>query len=580
MSSLRLLLLGPLEARRDGTVLDLGPRKQRAVLALLLLNANRVVPTERLIDDLWGESPPETARSALQVYVAGLRKALGPDGAVLRTAAPGYVLDVPPGSLDLDRFKSLRAEARAATDSARKAELLHGALALWRGGPLAELGSEPFAPAAAAQLEQLRLGALEERIDADLALGRHAQLIPELNGLVAEHPYHEPFRAQLMLALYRAGRQADALAAYRAAREDFMDGLGLEPGPDLKALERAVLEQDPALGGPAAPPQTGEEPPQRRRRPWILAAALGVLAVAAVVAAVVLLREESTITVPPNSLAVIDPATNDVTGVVPVGAGPGPIAAGGGSLWVGTLDKTLQRVDPDALAVAKTFSLGATPTGVAFGGDAAWVAHGLTGEVSRVDPQLEGVTKTQVAQTRLLSTGAVAYGAGAVWSVFGDTTFGRIDPATGDLAEWTYAPSRPSAVVEGGGYVWVASLGNSTVYRYAPETFLEGPIGRAGIGGRSTAIAYGHGFVWVTSESDDLVARIDPGNYASFQIPVGDRPVAVAVGEGAVWVANAGDGTVSRIDPETSDVTTIDVGQAPSGIAVGNGLVWVTVQSP
>ena len=200
--------------------------------------------------------------------------------------------------------------------------------------------------------------------------------------------------------------------------------------------------------------------------------------------------------------------------------------------------------------------------------------------MSRVDPQLDGVTKTHVAQTRLLSTGAVAYGAGAVWTVFGDTTFGRIDSATGDLAEWTYAPSRPSAVVEGGGYVWVASLGNSTVYRYAPATFLEGPIGRAGIGGRSTAIAYGHGFVWVTSESDDLVARIDPGNYASFQIPVGDRPVAVAVGEGAVWVANAGDGTVSRIDPETSDVTTIDVGQAPSGIAVGNGLVWVTVQSP
>ena len=580
MTAVRFLLLGPLEARRDGTVLDLGPRKQRAVLALLLLNANRVVPTERLIDDLWGESPPETARSALQVYVAGLRKALGPDGAVLRTAAPGYVLDVPPGSLDLDRFKSLRAEARAATDGARKAELLHGALALWRGGPLGELGSEPFAPAAAAQLEQLRLGALEERIDADLALGRHAQLIPELNDLVAEHPYHEPFRAQLMRALYRAGRQADALAAYRAAREDFMDGLGLEPGPDLKALERAVLEQDPALGAPAAPPQTGEEPPQRRRRLWILAAALGVLAVAAVVAAVVLLREESTITVPPNSLAVIDPATNDVTGVVPVGVGPGPIAAGGGSLWVGTLDKTLQRVDPDALAVAKTFSLGATPTGVAFGGDAAWAAHGLTGQVSRVDPQLEGVTKTQVAQTRLLSTGAVAYGPGAVWSVFGDTTFGRIDPATGDLVEWTYARSRPSAVVEGGGYVWVAGLGNSTVYRYAPETFLDGPIGRANIGGRPSAIAYGHGFVWVTSESDDLVFRIDPGNYALFQIPVGDRPVAVAVGEGAVWVANAGDGTVSRVEPQTGDVTKIDVGQAPAGIAVGNGLVWVTVQSP
>jgi YVTN family beta-propeller protein len=576
----RFRLLGPLEARRDGAAVELGPRKQRAVLALLLLNANRVVPTERLIDDLWGDSPPETARSALQVYVAGLRKALGADGAVLRTSAPGYVLELQPGSLDLDRFSSLCAEARATSDPGRKAVLLRGALELWRGEPFADLTTEPFAAAAASQLEGLRRDALEERIRADLELGRHAEVIPELHRLVAEHPYHEPFRAQLMLALYRAGRQADALAAYRSAREAFRDGLGLEPGPELKALERAVLEQDPTLGAPAT--AADEEPPGPRRRWWLVAplAAFVVLAVAA--AGVLLLRDDEAIAVPPNSLAVVDPESNDVSAVVPVGIRPGPVAFGGGEVWVGNLDdETLQRVDPDTRLVAQTIPLDAMPTGVAFGDGAVWVAHGLTGEVVRIDPDLGGVTRIPVAQTRFRSaSGAVAYGDDAVWTVFGDSTFGRIDPGSGRL-EWLYAGSRPTAVVEGGDAVWLVSTGDSTVYRFSPETFLEGPISRTSVGRSSTSVAYGHGFVWVPSETDDVVHRIHPGSRATFQIGVGDRPVAVAVDANAVWVANAGDGTVSRIDPETSEVVaTIDVGPAPAGVAVAHGLVWVTVQSP
>ena len=197
---LQFRILGPLEVWHDGVVVDLGPRKQRAVLALLLLNANRVVPTERLIDELWGDTPPETARSALQVYVAGLRKALGGEGRALLTRAPGYVLNVEPGALDLDRFTALRAEARAAGDEERRSELLREALELWRDSPLADLSTEPFAATAVARLEELLLDALEQRIDADLALGRHASLVPELEALVAEHPYRERLRAQLMLA--------------------------------------------------------------------------------------------------------------------------------------------------------------------------------------------------------------------------------------------------------------------------------------------------------------------------------------------------------------------------------------------
>jgi YVTN family beta-propeller protein len=580
MSDLRFRLLGPLEAERRGIQLELGPRKQRAVLALLLLEANRVVPSERLIDELWGDTPPETARSALQVYISRLRKALGEDGASLRTRSPGYVLELEPGALDLQAFSALRAEARDASDPARAAEVLHEALALWRGAPLADLDGEPFGTAAAAQLEEQRLGALEDRIDADLALGRHADLIHELDALVAEHPYRERFRAQQMLALYRSGRQADALAAYRSAREAFVEGLGIEPGAELKALERQILDQDSALAAPPGEAATPRAGPRRRRR--VRTVMLVGLAVATVAVAAALRDEEAPIVAPPNSVAVIDPKSNRVTHVIAVGTRPGPIAAGSGAVWTGNLDdKTLTRIDPAARRATGTTTLAATPTGLAAASAAVWVAHGLTGQISRVDPQLGGIIPLDVARTHQRSAvGAVAPGADAVWAVFGDATLARVNPHTNAI-ETTFAGSRPTAVAEGGGGLWVVSSGDSTVYRFNPATFLAGPIGRQGVGRRSTGIAYGHGAVWVTSSGDDLVTRLDPGTNSTRQIPVGDEPVAVAVDEQAAWVANAGDGTVSRIDPVSANVVkTIEVGGSPAGIAAAHGLVWVTVQEP
>jgi YVTN family beta-propeller protein len=568
VSELRFRLLGPLEADRDGVPLDLGARKQRAVLALLLLEANRVVSTERLIDELWGDEPPETARSALQVYVAGLRKALGEDGASLRTRAPGYVLDVPAGRTDVDEFARLRADSRP-----------REALALWRGPALADLDGEPFAAAAAGRLEEQRLAALEERIDADLALGRDRELVPELERLIAEHPYRERFRAQLMLALYRSGRQADALAAYREARQAFVEGLGIEPGPELKALERSVLEQDPALAAPTARPVAAGV-----RRPRLLLAGAGLLAFAGVAAAVVLLRDDSApLLAEPNSVAVIDPASNEVVDTVPVGLEPGPVAAGGGALWAANLGgRSLTRIDPATRAVVETIALDATPTGVAFAAGHVWAAHGLTGELTRIDPELGGKTTLDVARTRIRrSVGAVAGDPSGIWVVYGDATLARVGPRSLRIAR-TFAGSSPTAVTDGGGSVWVVSSGSSTtLYRFNPLTFRSGPIGRAGIGPRPTAVAYGHDAVWVTSWSEDFVTRVDPGSSAGRSIPVGDEPAAVAVGAGSVWVANAGDGTVSRIDPAAREVVeTIEVGNAPSGLVVSRGLVWVTVQAP
>ncbi len=250
-------LLGPLAVTVEGEPLALGGQKRRALLAALLLEANRIVSRDRLIDALWGEEPPDTARNTIQVYVSQLRKLL-PEG-TLETAPPGYRLAVDPEAIDLFRFIQLTQQARAALtvgNASDAAETLREALALWRGPALADLAWEPLAQGEVVRLEELRLAALEDRIDADLALGRHGQLIGELESLVAEHPLRERLRGQLMLSLYRSGRQADALAVYQRARKALVDELGIEPGEALRKLERAILAQDPSL----EPPVTGMSP--------------------------------------------------------------------------------------------------------------------------------------------------------------------------------------------------------------------------------------------------------------------------------------------------------------------------------
>ena len=247
---LQFRILGPLEILDDDRPVHLGGRNQRALLTLLLLRANQAISTERLVDDLWGEHPPRTATTSLQNAVSQLRKLLGPE--CLRTQTAGYVLDVAPEQLDLSRFEQLAREARAA-DEADRARLLREALALWRGPPLADVEQEDFAQGEIRRLEELRLGVLEERIAADLELDVDSELVAEIESLVGKHPLRERLRSQLMLALYRTGRQADALAAYHAARRALLDELGLEPGPELQALYGSILRQERSLVRVAPP---------------------------------------------------------------------------------------------------------------------------------------------------------------------------------------------------------------------------------------------------------------------------------------------------------------------------------------
>jgi YVTN family beta-propeller protein len=369
----------------------------------------------------------------------------------------------------------------------------------------------------------------------------------------------------------------------------------------LKDIDRPVrLYQVAAPGLPAEfPPPRGEAEPTEaleatmaqplwRRRRVVGAAALALLA--AVAAAALLATRDTTgglSGVRPNHVGVIDPKSNEIVAEFAAGLRPGPVAAGGGSVWVGNLEeRSITRIDAATREFRGNISLdGRTPTGIAFGAGALWVAHGLSGQLSRVDPQFGNVSPpTTVAGEALGSVnGAVAYGGGAIWAVFGDSTLARIEPSTNEVTATTFVErSAPAAIVVVEPHLWVANTDTADVQRYHTGTFEEGPLGRAiPVGSRPTALAWGEGALWVANTGDDTVSRIDPGTGAAPPIRVGDSPTGVAVGAGAVWVANAGDGTISRIDPARSEVVaTIATGNAPAGIAVSDDAVWFSVQAP
>jgi DNA-binding SARP family transcriptional activator len=261
-------ILGQLEALDGDRQISLGGTRQRAVLALLLLHGNETLTRDVLIDRLWGEDAPATAAKVLQNCVSALRKELPAD--TIRTVGGAYALELKPDELDRDRFERLLAEGRAAlADGAyvEAAELLQAALALWRGSPLADLSYESFTQDEITRLEELHITAIEDRIDAELGLGRHEDAVPELEALVARHPLRERPRGQLMLALYQGGRQAEALEVYRAARRALMTELGIEPSRALQDLERSILAHDPALD--VAPRRSAARPGRAAASPLV-----------------------------------------------------------------------------------------------------------------------------------------------------------------------------------------------------------------------------------------------------------------------------------------------------------------------
>jgi DNA-binding SARP family transcriptional activator/ABC-type branched-subunit amino acid transport system substrate-binding protein len=587
---LQFRILGPLEVVERGAPLPLGGAKQRAVLAILLLHRGEAISSERLIEELWGERPPATAAKTLQGYVFHLRRALG-DG-LLHTRRAGYELELAPDQLDADEFERLASEGRAALnggDPTAAARCLCEALDRWRGPPLADFAYESFAQAEIARLEEARLAALEDRIDADLGLGRQEQLVGELDALVREFPLRERLRAQLMLALYRSGRQVESLAVYRDTRETLLHELGLEPGRPLQELEQAILSQDPQLGpsGRRLP-----RPPAPRRAALLIGLGGLLLACAAVAAGIVAVTAGgggNHVETLGSGVAAIDPGTGRVVSLTETLTAPSNVAVGEGAIWVlNTEDRTISRINPKTKKVVKRFEVGGVPSDIAAGAGALWVGKGGGAEnngtvsISRVDPHSNRITRTvrlpdMASGGRWPSVGfpGIAVGAGAVWAINPDQTISRIDPRTGRRVARVNAQA--STIAAGDAGVWFVNADRSAVTRIDPRTNRVGQTISAGAN-ILLGIAVGAGSVWATGENEGLVWRIDPGPHpVTRSIDTGAGVSFITFGDGMVWAANWVDGEVSRIDPHSNEVAAkVPIG-ASQAIAAGEGSVWVSV---
>ena len=582
-------LLGLLQVAEGGRALDLPRGKERALLAVLLLHANVPVSTDRLVDALWGERPPEHATKTLQVYVSRLRKSVGGDR--LATTPAGYSLTVAGGELDVDQFEHLVNEGRRVLDDgdATGAErLLSEALGLWRGPALADFRFDDFAQPEARRLDALRVDAASDRIDAKLQRGRAQAVIGELEQLVAENPLEERPHRQLMLALYRTGRQADALEVYRRTRSLLADELGLEPSPELQALERSILTQDPALDAPASPLLQATT---RRGGQLLLAGGILVLAAAATAAALLIRSGQSGLSsLAPNSLGVIDATTRRIVVQIPEPVGAARLASAGQHVWVGNDDSdTVSVLDSSTRQATKLVNTG-FPSELAVGEGAAWVVNGRTGLLTKIDPAYGRVQQVRITSPNLAYDGSrgyldplsIAAGLGSVWVADGSRRLIRINPATAKPDFGIDLGARLDGVAVGLGAVWAISGVNASVIRLdrrGRETARIPIVSRPGFQSPfPLAVAVGEGYVWVLNGNTATVTKIDPkqrGVYATIPIGIEHGPLRLTAGAGAAWVADE-DGTLARIDPATNQLEIIPVAHGLKDVAVAGDSVWVT----
>ena len=587
-------LLGPLEVCSDGEPIVLAGPKQRAILTILLLDANQVVPRARLLAEVWGERAPGSEHS-LDVHISRLRKALAPggEGNALIRRGRGYLLRVEEGALDLVRFEQRIAAGQQALAEGRPAVavgLLNDGLGLWRGEPLAEFADQAFAAAELSRLKELRLAALEARIDADLALGREAAIIGDLESLVNANPYRERFRAQLMLALYRAGRQAEALAVYADTRRLLIDELGIEPGEQLRELHGAVLAQDPGLrpAGPAwnEPAGTGRPrvvPPGTARRPgWrrvALLSAAGLVAAAATLAGTLVPGNPNPAagpgTIQPGSVAFIDAQSGRLVGDVPAGPSVGFVRAGLGSVWEMEDSGVLLQIDPRTRHVTDSIAVGVNPGDVAIGAGAVWITDKNSQTLLRISPQYGEITRIPLPAQGLSSPdvgGGVAVGAGSVWVAEGLSRIVRIDPASGRVEAAVSVPDARE-VAFGDGAIWVGASDTGVLTKVDPRTGAV--VATARIGPWICCIAVGGGYVWAANDTGIWKLASDGRVLGTISVP--SQTANIYLGAGALWVATDVAGTVLRIDPRTDRATRYRIGHLLTGIGVQGSMVVVSV---
>jgi DNA-binding SARP family transcriptional activator len=624
-------ILGPLAVWEDGREVALGAAKQRAVLAVLLLRANEPVPPARLIDALWGEQPPATAGKIVQGYVSRLRKELG-EGAI-ETSPAGYRLRLEPDALDLRRFEVLLDEGRRrfeAGDARRAGDAFRDALALWRGPALADFAYEPFAADEIGRLEELRLVALEQRFEAELAQGRHAELVAELEVLVRAHPLRESLRRLLMLALYRADRQADALAVYQDARATLVEELGLAPSESLQRLEKAILLHDPSLEiASALPPAAESEPPRSleaesqsppdpgvrgnrlrsiavdsppRRRWPIIAPAFGAL-VAAFAGLALVGGVAGTAGTPPT-LVKLDGAGRIVAEVHDEMLGCGPCGPNvwivDGTLWVqsGADGRTMSIRSLTTGEVIRTIALSPTARGLTIGFGAVWVVEpGVVGApplgtVERIDGLSGRVAAKVPIHGDYLRNGTITTGDDAIWVLDQDGMLTRIDPASNRVSgRFDTGALETYVLATGAGYVWICECSplNRTLLRYdtrtrtakrylipkLPETWRRPvPVLQTFVIGEDARTRT----LWFLDGDAGLVIPLDPrGRPAGPSIGLAGVGIQAAMANRRIWVASST--VVNRVSLVTGkrDTITLPLGMNATGIAVDRvtDVVWV-----
>ena len=568
-------LLGLLEVVADDGPVRIVRGRESALLALLLLRSNQPLSTDRIVEELWGAAAPENAAKSVHIYVSRLRKALGADR--IETTSAGYRMRVESGELDCERFYRYAAEGRR-----------QEALALWRGEPLADFRFEAFAQSEIRRLAAVRDDLWMDELDARIDAGSVAEAIPELRALVEREPLWERPRGQLMRALYLAGRQSEALELYRSTRTLLSDELGIEPSIELKQLEQAILNQDPALG---SPPSLPRRIASRRSGKILLAAGLVTL-LAALVGAWVLDEHGGggIDSLAPSSIGIVDAASSHIDAQIAIPGQPTKLAGSGGAVWVGFDEsRTLAAVDPGTKTVGRIRSVAAFPSAIAAGVGYVWLLDGSSGLLTAFDPTY-GVARKRVRiaapnpvydeSRESLDENAVAVGLGSVWVTDGSPKLIRVDPRSRRLRPIdVQAPLTGVAVGEGA--VWAISGPDSTVFRISPS----GEVTRIPIASRPDAespfplaIAVGAGSVWVLNANTATVTKIDPAQRLVLDtknVGVEHRPVAIAAGDGAAWVAGA-DGSLIRINAASGAIQLLRTGGSLRDVAVVGKDVWVT----
>jgi DNA-binding SARP family transcriptional activator/DNA-binding beta-propeller fold protein YncE len=578
----RFRLLGPFEAvADDGTIVPLRT-KPRALLAALLLSPGSSISAQSLVDAVWGETAPASARDLIRLYVSQLRESLGESA--VETRPGGYAVPADT-TIDSTQFNEAIEEGRAARDAGNLEVALDAydrGLALWvSDSVLPDTPLEGDAHIAAGLLEEQRLAAVEERFEVAMSVGATHELVGHLEGLVKAHPARERLRGLLMLALYRSGRQAEALATYRQGRQYLSDEFGLEPASELRDLERAILQQNPSLDvlrqrrfPQVDPADTVARSPWRRRRTMLTITAAAVVAGAIALTAVSAETGHRNVIAHPNSILALDPHTGHPKKTLAIPGVPVAAGTGGGLLLVGTAAQTLLEINPRNDRLVATVGLPATPRAVVYAAGRIWVSNAEDATLTRVGPgQLVSPPETPEPEAKgpLSLTPSVD----GLWVGSFDNAITRLSTEGG--ATTSFRAVQPHALATAFGSLWVAQATRVTVRRIDLRTSRATLIP---VGGPTSEIAASASAVWALGWSDATLWRIDPRTDAVVaSIPVAPDASAIVTIGNTVWVVAATSGGLQQIDPRTNRVgRTIELKRAIGAVTADRNTLWLGIR--